>query len=638
MRNAVAILTVGAFVLAGGAETMEEYLAVRPAAERPADFDSYWEGEIARLDNEVPVNVKMMRDDARSTDGYDYYRISFATFNGSRVYGFLTVPKGAANGNRYPVIVQVPGAGPNSAASALGCSTHVTLLMTVFDFEPLETQAALEAKYNTWIYELQGRDKFEQNSSWYGLAGVSGGREGYYFHDRILGINRAVTWLAGLPYVDRSNIGYAGQSQGGAFGYFLTALNKSFTQASFMIPAISDLLGYRAGRKVGWPNLVRGQTAALQSTAAEIAPYFDAANFARRIEIPVRVLIGLVDTTCPPTTCFAAYNSIASLDKEVEAVEGMGHAVDGNRWTKYLNFAKTGRLVGRGTVRFGTPALVPLAGCTGEKATVHVETEGIDYSDAVVRLTVTDAVGEETHSERAFAGGGQYVLSVAGLAPRTAYDYRIELIRADGQRVADGLKGSFVTGSVIESFCQDETFEQSGEDREVGLTEPLSGASSVSVSATFRGGVAESRLGSLAAECLAKGAVAALIPVEIDREDGDLAWFGLSTTSDGARFCRLYGARPKVDVAYEVRQETSLSADNVPYVSYLVRENGGEFVRLADAEGAVRLPCGNAAAKSISSVGFSGARYSVTRVAGVKSVLPDISAEDAASGLMLMGD
>lgn len=638
MKNAAAILMVSAFVLAGGAETMEEYLAIRPAAERPADFDSYWEGEIARLDNEVPVDAMMTRDDTHSTAEYDYYRVSFATFNGSRVYGFLTVPKGAASGNRYPVIVQVPGAGPNSAVSALGCSTHVTLLMTVFDFDPPETQAALEAKYNTWIYELQGRDKFEQNSSWYGLAGVSGGREGYYFHDRILGINRAVTWLAGQAYVDRSNIGYAGQSQGGAFGYFLTALNKNFTQASFMIPAISDQLAYRAGRKVGWPNLVRGQTAALQNMAAEIAPYFDAANFARRIEIPVRVLIGLADTTCPPTSCFAAYNSIASLDKVVEAVEGMGHAVDGNRWAKYLNFAKTGRLVGRGTVRFGTPALAPLAGCTGEKATVHVETEGADYSDAVVRLTVIDAARGETQSERPFMGGGQYVLSLAGLAPRTAYDYRIELVRADGQSVADGLKGSFVTGSVVESFRLDEVFEQSGEDRTVDLTEPMSGASSISVSATFYGGVAENRLGSLAAECADKGAVAALIPVEIDREDGDLAWFGLSAMSDGPKFRRLYGARPKVGVACEIRQETSLLADNVSYVSYLVRDSDGKFVRLTDAEGAVRLPCANAAKKSISSVGFSGARYSVTHVTGEKSVLPDISAEDAAGGLMLMGE
>ena len=41
------------------------------------------------------------------------------------------------------------------------------------------------------------------------------------------------------------------------------------------------------------------------------APYFDGANFARGIKVPVLMSVGYIDTTCSPSSCYAAFNNLA---------------------------------------------------------------------------------------------------------------------------------------------------------------------------------------------------------------------------------------------------------------------------------------------------------------------------------------
>ena len=57
----------------------------------PADFDEFWADARARLAREVPLDARMERVQERSTDAFDFYRISFATF-GRRVHGYMSVP------------------------------------------------------------------------------------------------------------------------------------------------------------------------------------------------------------------------------------------------------------------------------------------------------------------------------------------------------------------------------------------------------------------------------------------------------------------------------------------------------------------------------------------------------------------
>ena len=56
------------------------------------------------------------------------------------------------------------------------------------------------------------------------------------------------------------------------------------------------------------------------------ASYFDGAYFARRIKCPIWFNTGFIDGTCPPTSVFAAYNSIpAEVEKHMQTCPTGGH-------------------------------------------------------------------------------------------------------------------------------------------------------------------------------------------------------------------------------------------------------------------------------------------------------------------------
>lgn len=295
---------------------------VRASSPRPADFDAFWDGAIAKLAREVPLDPRVERVAEKSKGAFDYYNVSFATFGG-RVYGFLTIPKDKSR--TYPALVKVPGAGPYHNASGYGSGERVTLMMNVLPFRPSADNAKFKAAYQKWE---DGLKKKYGTKGQYGTAGIGVSREDYVFYPVILGINRAVDWLAARPEVDAAHIGYHGGSQGGGFGYFLLGLNRNFTRGAMYIPALADHLAARQKRQATWPEMIRCQPASGRAAAERNAPYFDIAHFAPRIRVPVRSAVGLSDTTCPPAGGWSAYNALGSNDKAMTSVPGMTHKAD----------------------------------------------------------------------------------------------------------------------------------------------------------------------------------------------------------------------------------------------------------------------------------------------------------------------
>ena len=301
---------------------------VQPTVTRPADFDTYWNGEIARLDSEVPdLDVQMELVAGKSTGDYNYYNVSFATFNGGRVYGFYTEPKDTSR--TYPAIVVCPGAGPYHTSSWHGSGSCVSLMLNVLPINPFTDNATFEANYNTWAANLVSTYDLQSGAA-YGAAGISASREAYVFHDIVLGMNRAVNWLAQRTSVDTTRIGYFGGSQGGAFGLMLMGLNTHFTRGAVYIPTLCDNLCVTANPALapGWPQILWKQPSSGYAMARANIPYFDGVNFASRITCPVRMAVGLIDTTCPPRGGWCAFNALASSDKAMESVPGMTHSCD----------------------------------------------------------------------------------------------------------------------------------------------------------------------------------------------------------------------------------------------------------------------------------------------------------------------
>ena len=334
----------------------------------PDDFDAYWQGERKRLAAEVPLAATRERVTDYRKKGFVCWKVSFATFGGKRVWGFLTMPTeecgkvegwkggkvegwkgGKVEGwkggrverwkggkvRRYPLRVNVPGAGPAAVAASAGARPgEVSLTLNVHPFEP-----AADAKGQKKLYEAQDVACRKRYGTTYATSGLGVSREEYFYHDIILGMDRAVDWAVALPEVDRSRVWYSGGSQGGGFGMFLMGLNRNFTRGYVWICAIADHGGYRLGRIPGWPRLVQCNERN-RAVAERFAPYFDACNFAARVKIPIRMSAGLSDCCCPPPAVWSAYNALGSVDKAIVPCPNVGHAIPSEvsagfeRWLK----------------------------------------------------------------------------------------------------------------------------------------------------------------------------------------------------------------------------------------------------------------------------------------------------------------
>jgi len=279
----------------------------------PPDFDAYWRGEIARLDREVPLDARVTRLESACTDATEVSLVSFATFNGKRMYGFLSVPADRSRGP-FPVRVTVPWAGPGAHAPEARPDDDrvITLVINIHDFEPGPDAAAQRRKYDEqnrrYADDVAG---IKLNSAYenHRYAGYTD-RTTYFYHDPLLGIRRAVLWVLERPEADRTRVGYFGRSQGGGIGMMLTALTPVFSRALFCQPAMADMLAGRVGRRVSWPMLVERARPEDRAAVAVTVAYYDAGHFASRVRCECRVLIGLADETCPPPSVYAAYNEL----------------------------------------------------------------------------------------------------------------------------------------------------------------------------------------------------------------------------------------------------------------------------------------------------------------------------------------
>ena len=62
------------------------------------------------------------------------------------------------------------------------------------------------------------------------------------------------------------------------------------------------------GRTGGYPHFNRNPAGILTPRVIGTLQYYDVVNFCRQITCPVRMTWGYNDSTCPPTTSYAAWN------------------------------------------------------------------------------------------------------------------------------------------------------------------------------------------------------------------------------------------------------------------------------------------------------------------------------------------
>lgn len=282
---------------------------IQSGVETPEDFEAFWEaGRKAR--DAVPADPRLEPLPELSDARQESFRFSLATLGGERLHGFLSVPRGREP--PFPALLTIPSAGigkPRVPESGWAVQGALSLTLGVHALDPdlpaEQRQAAVEGLRN------------------YTHAGAPD-RERYYYRKAILGLDRALDYLATRPDHDARHLAVTGSSQGGGLSLVLAGLNGQVTAAAANVPALCDHAGHLQGRSPGWPGLVRRMSAAQQADTLAMARYYDAALFARRIRCPVLVGVGFIDGTCAPGSVYAAFNGIAA-PKRILAGLQTGH-------------------------------------------------------------------------------------------------------------------------------------------------------------------------------------------------------------------------------------------------------------------------------------------------------------------------
>jgi cephalosporin-C deacetylase len=273
---------------------------IKPVTKNPDDFDKFWQ-ESKDLLAKIPMGAQIKPYPAKSTATLDAFEVSFQTISGdalgrSRMYGILTKPKAPG---KYPALLRVPGAGVYGVPGIVKEAWENTITLSLgVNGVPLTLEGSI---YNDLMSgALSAYNRFNLDR-----------KDRYYYRRVYLGCIRAVDYIFSLPEFDGVNVGVIGSSQGGALSIVTAALDPRIRALVSIHPALSDITGYMFGRAGGWPDIFADPVNRTKENL-DTEQYYDTVNFARRVKVPGIYSWGYNDTTCDPTSTYAAYNVITA--------------------------------------------------------------------------------------------------------------------------------------------------------------------------------------------------------------------------------------------------------------------------------------------------------------------------------------
>lgn len=321
----------------GGIGAMVEPEKLRHSAEEPADFDEFWNNVKKEL-AAVPVKElerKPVADDIikeakiQNPEKYNISDVKVACAGGMPVSGYLSIPKNAKK-RSLPAMVTYHGAGVRSARLN---RWEISLDIIVLDINAHGIENGKPAEFYTKCYKEKFRDKKYGPYSRWGKKD----RDQFYFKGMYMRVMRALEYVKSLPEWDGKTLIVSGGSQGGAQVLAACALDHDITLARAKVPAMCDHFAAASERCPGWPNIleykVEGELPELDKVKKCIS-YYDGVYFAKRIKCPIYMYTGFIDTTCAPSSVFAAYNNIPEgVKKSIYCVPTAGHSVPENQFS-----------------------------------------------------------------------------------------------------------------------------------------------------------------------------------------------------------------------------------------------------------------------------------------------------------------
>jgi cephalosporin-C deacetylase len=273
---------------------------IRPSLPTPKDFGAFWEGK-QKLLAEIPINARLkpVASSEKDVEAFDLRADSL----GTPVSGYFARPAGAKP-KSLPAILTLQGAGVHDSnlSGAVSWAKHGLLAV---DLNAHGMPNGLPPQFYNDVQATVLKD--------YEHAG-SQSRETSYFLGMYLRVLRAIDFLASQPEWDGRTLILYGAGEGGGQAIAGAGLDSRVTLVVAAVPAMCDYSGILAGRVDAWPKLApNGPDGKPDAAVLEASRYFDSVNFVRRIKGDILFTVGFIDTICPPTSVYAAFNQFTNL-------------------------------------------------------------------------------------------------------------------------------------------------------------------------------------------------------------------------------------------------------------------------------------------------------------------------------------
>ncbi len=297
---------------------LPELLAYRGTNPRPADFDAYWDGSLRELDALDP-QVDLRPSTAIAPHNAECFDLWFTGIGGARIHAKYLRPKNVSG--RRPAVLQFHGYSSHSGdwqgKLALAGQGHCV--------------AALDCRGQSGLSEDVGGVKGTTLRGHIVRGLDDPDPRALLFRSIYLDTALLARIVMAFPEVDASRVGVMGGSQGGALTLACAALEPRIARAAPVFPFLCDY------QRVWEMDLGKGAYAELTEFFRWYDPrhereqeiftrlgYIDCQHLAPRIRAEVLMATGLMDSICPPSSQFAAYNKITAK-KDVKIYPDFGH-------------------------------------------------------------------------------------------------------------------------------------------------------------------------------------------------------------------------------------------------------------------------------------------------------------------------
>ncbi|MDD3928142.1 MAG: acetylxylan esterase [bacterium] len=282
----------------------------------PADMDEFWDASLAEM-KALDPQIEMVPHEtcASFAECFDLY---FTGTGGARIYAQYLRPKGVKE--PHPAVVLFHGYTGHSG----DWTAKMHYVAQGFSV------AALDCRGQGGRSEDVGGTKGNTHRG-HIIRGLDEGPEKMLFRNIFLDCAQLTGIVMNMPEVDETRVGATGGSQGGGLTLACAALEPRLKLAAPTFPFLCDYL------RVWEMDLDAGAYEELRTYFRLFDPlhekenevftrlgYIDNQHLAKRIRAEVMMAVGLMDTICPPSSQFAAYNKITSK-KDLVIYPDFGH-------------------------------------------------------------------------------------------------------------------------------------------------------------------------------------------------------------------------------------------------------------------------------------------------------------------------